>query len=738
MQYETQREAIEATHSDADDFKNQWGLTTIRAAQAYAHLELEHGLDTAPGTGQTVGLIDTGIDTGHPVFAGKIVTEHFFSGATDETGSRRSHGTAVASVIAARPSASFTQNVTAARGVAWGADVAMFAVSAGQRVGNYAPISLAGLSSADNSWSSEINYVINWSNGGRTLDFVNLSVGFLGIINQYSAQDLRTNFGNAISALAQSGATEKTVFIWAAGNAHRDPCDPNDFVNNSDLCVEFIENNISMHRVDAKSVQVLPGLPARIDELRGHVIAVVGIAANGEIAGFSNRCGIAADWCLAAPGAGIRLAYFGPDPDDSSPGARGAYTGNGTSFAAPMVAGGLVLMKHRFRDQLSNTALLSRLLATADKSGIYADSTVYGQGLMDLGAATEPVGGTTISLGDTVRAAGIDITRTRLELGDAFGDGPTRALDGREIVAFDELGAPFWYELASFTGAARGRPLTARLSGFLKRPQGERGSALWRPAFGVVETDRSSASGLRLGRLDASAEGAGGHLSLAGRALALSAVGEGGLAAHAFSTEGLDGELPAAGAVLSWRPEGSVLGLRGGLVSERETVLGSQAAGAFGRVAAVSLFAGIEARARFDGWQLVADAEVGTANVSVRDGLIAALSPLTTSAFALRATRPLADEGALMLSLSQPLRVEAGRALLSVPVGRTKEGLVRRHSVAADVTPTGRQIELEARWQRRLAGAGELSLSAAWSRHPGHAAAAAPQLTILAGWHYTF
>ena len=66
MQYETQREAIEATHSDADDFKNQWGLTTIRAAQAYAHLELEHGLDTAPGTGQTVGLIDTGIDTGHP------------------------------------------------------------------------------------------------------------------------------------------------------------------------------------------------------------------------------------------------------------------------------------------------------------------------------------------------------------------------------------------------------------------------------------------------------------------------------------------------------------------------------------------------------------------------------------------------------------------------------------------------------------------------------------------------
>ena len=108
VRYREERETIEQDHSGDEDFKNQWGLTAIRADRAYAQLELEHGAGTEPGSGQTVGVIDTGIDTGHPMFAGKRVTEHFFSGATDETGDEVSHGTAVASVIVGRPSAAFT------------------------------------------------------------------------------------------------------------------------------------------------------------------------------------------------------------------------------------------------------------------------------------------------------------------------------------------------------------------------------------------------------------------------------------------------------------------------------------------------------------------------------------------------------------------------------------------------------------------------------------------------------
>ena len=74
------------------------------------------------------------------------------------------------------------------------------------------------------------------------------------------------------------------------------------------------------------------------------------------------------------------------------PGARGTAYVAGTSFAAPMVSGGLAVMKQLFRDQLLNTALVTRLFATADKGGKFADQEIYGQGMMDLGAAATPVG----------------------------------------------------------------------------------------------------------------------------------------------------------------------------------------------------------------------------------------------------------------------------------------------------------------------------------------------------------
>ena len=208
----------------------------------------------------------------------------------------------------------------------------------------------------------------------------------------------------------------------------------------------------------------------------------------------------------------------------------------------------------------------------------------------------------------------------------------------------------------------------------------------------------------------------------------------GGLGVAAFSTEGLGREAPVSGGVLSWRPEGAPLGLRGGFVGERAGLLGSRTAGAFGHLAAGSAFAGIEGSARIDGWRLGAGVEIGTVNVSADGGLIADVSPLTTSAFALQAMRPLGvDGGTFTLSLSQPLRVETGRARLSVPVGRTKGGQVRRQSVTADLEPTGRQIEVAAAWHRPLGSQSELRLGAAWTRDPGHAAGAAPDLTLLAG-----
>ena len=729
--FRQRRQSLEEDHAGADDFANQWGLAAIRAERAYAQLELEHGGGTEPGSGQTVGLIDTGIDTAHDVFAGKTVTEHFFPGATDETGDETSHGTAVASVIAGHPSARFVTNADAARGVARGADIAMFAIRARSGGGDYVPTTLAGANSADGLWASRLAHVVNWSSGGRSLDFVNVSIGYMGIIEQYSEADLRASLGDSIAALAQAGAGEKTVFVWAAGNGHGRDCEASNFTGDPDLCVNG--------KVNARSVEIVPGLPARIAELRGHVVAAVAVAPDSdgdgdyEIASFSNRCGIAADWCIAAPGQSVRAAFFGPDPDDGSPGARGAFSPSGTSVAAPMVTGGLAVMKHYFRHQLSNTALVERLFETADKTGIYADRGVYGQGLMDLGAATAPVGATAISLGERVDGPASALPGTRFSPGGAMGDGLARAFAGHEIAAFDTLGAPFWFPLGDLAGDAPQRSALARLRG-LMAPREDGGADPLRPRLAPL----AAGDRLNFGVMRAPSGGDGGHLALAGSALALGTSAESGLGFLAFSSEGVRGRDPASGAALSWRPGNGRLGVTGGWVGERETVLGGSAAGAFGRLSGASAFAGVEGKTRIGTWQVGAGAEIGTVRAAARGGMIARLSPLTTSAFAVAAERALPNGDGLRFSLSQPLRVEAGMARLAVPVGRTLDGTVLRRRLTAGLAPSGRQIDVAARWRRTLADGAELGIGVGWTRQPGHDAASDPELSLLAGWRYAF
>ena len=146
-------------------------------------------------------------------------------------------------------------------------------------------------------------------------------------------------------------------------------------------------------------------------------------------------------------------------------------------------------------------------------------------------------------------------------------------------------------------------------------------------------------------------------------------------------------------------------------------MLGSSAGGAFGTFSAETAFAGIEADAEVGGWRMDVGAEVGAAFPKVRHGIITAISPLTTGAFTFHASRSLAADGTLRFSVSQPLRVDQGRARLSVPAGRTKAGAVLRSPVSAF---------------------GELRLGVLLTHQPGHRAAADPALTLLSGWHWSY
>ena len=727
-QYSQEVENLRQIHGDSTDFSNQWGLGAINADRAYAHLELAEGANAEPGEGVTVGLIDTGIDTEHPLFAGTTISEEFRDGAFDERGEKSSHGTAVASVIGANP-----ENLPPSIrdhgffGVAWGADLKMFAIPLADPPPPgtlYRPTAPGSLGSADAEDAMLYQYVL-----GQGMDILNLSFTTPGLIKDYTEEDIRFNFGQTIAALAQTDAQDKTILVWAAGNANDRACTPG-----------TVNCNPMDNMLDADSPEIYAGMVARIAELQGHSIAVAAVDRNGDIAAFSNRCGIAAEWCLAAPGVDVSVAYFGPS--NGVPGRRGIGTSRGTSLAAPMVSGSLAVMKQLFRDQLPNTALLTRLFATADKDGKFSDRAIYGQGMLDLGAATTPVGVTGIALGNTLGSPGVNIQSTSLRLGGALGDGLGQALAGQEIAAFDSLGAPFWFNLSGFTGATRGpsslvrlRELTAQ-SPLTRRTSGRLTTFSPARAGGSIEQDLGYGM-LRFGYRERPAGPEGGHFTLADNATTLTFTGSNGMSFSTFTASGFAGRTPTSGVALAWRPFDVPVGFRAGWLAEQQTLLGTMATGAFGQLSADAAVTGLETSFEIGSWHLAADAEFGKAHPQVRGGIITRMSSLTTSAFAFNATRRLANGGLIRIALSQPLRVEGGRAALSVPIGRTKDGAVLRQAVSADVAPSGRQIDVSAQWYYPLVN-GELRFDAAWMHNPGHNANADPAVRLLAGWQFEF
>ena len=113
------------------------------------------------------------------------------------------------------------------------------------------------------------------------------------------------------------------------------------------------------------------------------------------------------------------------------------------------------------------------------------------------------------------------------------------------------------------------------------------------------------------------------------------------------------------------------------------------------------------------------------------------MSGLTTSAVSFRADRRLTDVDTIAVSLSQPPRVESGRASLALPVGRTRDGAVLRESVSAELVPSGRQIDLAAQWRRTGVFGGEVLAQTYVSHDSGHQNGELA-LGLLAGWRAAF
>ena len=335
------------------EYNNQEGLALIGASTAN-----DAGYT---GSGVNVAVVDTGIDASHREFGHVGISGTSFGAGSgyDANTDGHGHGTHVASTIAGR------RDGYGMRGVAYDSNLFSYRIA-----NNSGSISLT-----DSQWASMVD-----THRSQNIDVSNNSWGSSSIeINEVTTSDITSSYGNTVTAY-QNAVSAGTIFVWATGNNY------------------------------GIQPSWQSGMPYRISGIESGWLAVMAVDHNLQETNYTQRCGLAKEWCVAAPGGGLA--------SDESSGvyaaqANGSYVRmSGTSMAAPHVTGLVSTVVDRF-PSLSSSAIRNRILNTAtytglkDTSGRLATSlsqssreSIFGKGLVTYSAATSVIGSLQYVIGD--------------------------------------------------------------------------------------------------------------------------------------------------------------------------------------------------------------------------------------------------------------------------------------------------------------------------------------------------
>ncbi|HLO76038.1 MAG TPA: S8 family peptidase [Magnetospirillum sp.] len=678
------------------------------------------------GAGVKVGIVDTGIDLQHQDFTGAIDpnSTDIVSGVKANVDDQAGHGTAVAGIIGARADG------YDARGVAPGSTLLAVRAESGCD---------AGCTFTHADLARATDYAV--ANGAKVLNF---SLGGSGIDPVW-----QTSLTNALTpGVLADGVTadpaKERVIVAAAGNTGGNtPIDPANWLAGSGG--------------------------------QGRGIAVGAVDATGAIASFSNRAGTAKDHFLVASGVNVV----------SSKNNGGTATFSGTSFAAPAVSGAAAAVWGA-SPYLTGQQVVDILLNSATDLGDAGVDEVYGHGLLNLNAALQPVGGTSIPTGTTVGAGGAPTATTALALGGAFGDAVRRESALSQAMALDAYGRPF---RADLSGSVRRQTQADPLAGWLDagvgdvtttrlgegtaltlappaepqpdhlqtHPGGDQDSARFALStrlagnsigmsrgFGLDQFTGLGAAMPELAVPDISGNAlASPYLALSGNGAALSAgreLNDGLRLTFGFSEDGGrfsagtpgEGTRKASLAELSKRfADGSVAGAQVGSLTEAGGPLASDADGAFGFGRdADTLFLGLfGATPVGDGVTLFGRAGMGWTNGAGLDSaLLHDAGTITSQSLAVGASaRDVGVDGdTLAFTTAKPLRVTSGTATLAVPVGRTMDGTVLTRDQRVGLSPSGSETDFELSWTVPVGERQHLVLGGLVALEPGHDASAPP------------
>ena len=396
-----------ASAFETSEYSAQSGLALVKASSMYYNgyyrWYAQNGgtagnpSESTAGTGVNiiVAVADSGINpaeasTGSSISIDVANSYDYVNSTAGSASDGNGHGTHVAGLIAA------PMNLSGMHGIAYNASILNLRVA--NSIGNITATDAQIGASATRAYNAGA-YIINNSWGSSAA------------ITSVTAEYLNANIPSSISGY-QSYVANGGVAVWAAGNNY------------------------------ALQPSYQAGLPYLISGLQAGWLAVVAVDSSGTETAYTNRCGVAAAWCLAAPGGGDNQAANGLYSMYNN----GSYTKmSGTSMAAPLVSGAIAGLKSMFPN-LSYQDIAARLLITANKTGIWASTAIYGQGLMDLESASNPVGGLSLPTGSHTSGSS-GSTSSSITLPSSMA---SSMRNSRILLVDNYQKAPFWVPASSF------------------------------------------------------------------------------------------------------------------------------------------------------------------------------------------------------------------------------------------------------------------------------------------------
>jgi subtilase-type serine protease len=420
----------------------------------------------------------------------------------------------------------------------------------------------------------------------------------------------------------------------------------------------------------------------------------------------SARCLEAAAWCLMADG------YW----TGASSASNTSYgSGYGSSYAAPQVAGALALLAEAF-PSLTPHQLRARLLASADNTftgfvsagvadviegaGVYnhAYSLDYGHGFLDIRAALLPIGPTSLATEDGGKISTQDFS---FSTSGAMGDAVTRSLEGVKVTMTDALEGGFDVAAKEFVGAAATTDLAETLAA--RSFNKDYGKARRAPINPLADTFASHpGETLELNGPD-------------GRTKAAVLVGGGDTFGIAVSRSLTEGDLRLDLGVKLTRDGGSVMGF-------------TDASGGGAEMASVTL--GLTHDVGTGGF-FALSGEIGVADMATPAALASVSSAEFNSVSLDIGGRDVFAKGdRVTLGVSMPIAVTHGTASMIVPVA-LGEGRSEMQSLAIDLAPSERQIDVSIGYQVPMSDHSEFLLEVLHAENYGNQAGLSDQAAVI-------